>query len=129
MTRRDAREFWQILHILRLQFLLHHIGRIRYTQPVRAAAHRKHSAQIARGQFLGTGGLAFRLAAQRGFDARHGGSDLLRAFLLPTERRLHFGLRRGCNAALIFRLGALRLHGFRLHTRKGAKQFAKTFRQ
>jgi hypothetical protein len=49
MPRRDAREFWQILHILRLQFLLHHIGRIRYAQPVRATAHRKHGAQIACG--------------------------------------------------------------------------------
>ena len=128
MPRGDAREFRQILHILRLQFLLHHIGRICYAQPVRATAHRKHGAQIARGQFLGAGGLAFCLAAQRSFDARHGGSDLLRAFLLPAERRLHFGLRRGCNAALIFRQGALRLHGFRLHTRKGAEQFTKPFR-
>ena len=42
---------------------------------------------------------------------------------------MHFGLRCRSDAALIFRQGALRLYGFRLHARKGIKDFAKTFRE
>ena len=68
MPRRNARQFRQILHILRLHFPLHHIARIRDAQPIRTAANGKHAAQIARGQFLGARRLAFRLAPQRRFN-------------------------------------------------------------
>ena len=39
MPRRNTRELRQILHILPLQFLLHHIAGIRNAQPIRAAAN------------------------------------------------------------------------------------------